>query len=87
MIQRLQTLLLFFSALCIVIIAYSDYFPIYMNKMEPIYFYARKQKFQSLSNFSPHPIKITDAELTRKYQTGEHCFHGEKYISISKQIK
>ncbi len=54
--------------------------------MEPIYFYARKQKFQSLSNFSPHPIIITDAEQTRKYQTGEHCFHGEKYISVSKQI-
>ena len=37
MIQRLQTLLLFFSTLCIIIIAYSDYFPIYINKTEPIY--------------------------------------------------
>ena len=37
MIQRLQTLLLFFSTLCIIIIAYSDYFPVYINKMEPIY--------------------------------------------------
>lgn len=54
--------------------------------MEPIYFYARKQKFQSLSNFSPHPIQIIDNHQTRKYQTGEHCFHGEKYILVSQNI-
>ena len=54
--------------------------------MEPIYFYARKQKFQSLSNFSPHPIEIIDNQETRKYQTGEHCFHGEKYILVSQHI-
>ena len=54
--------------------------------MEPIYFYARKQKFQSLSNFSSHSIEIRDNQETRKYQTGEHCFHGEKYILVSQHI-
>ena len=37
MIQRLQTLLLFFSSLCIIVIVYSEYFPIYRYE-EKTYF-------------------------------------------------
>ena len=45
---------------------------------EHICFYYRKKQFQSLSNFSPHLVTIDN----RKYLTGEHCFHGEKYYLI-----
>ena len=54
--------------------------------MEHIYFYARKQQFRCLSNFSHHSITIQDNFSTRKYSTGEHCFHGEKYFLISQHI-
>lgn len=37
MIQRLQTLLLFFSSLCIIIIVYSEYFPIYQYEEKPYF--------------------------------------------------
>ena len=37
MIQRLQTLLLFFSSLCIIIIVYSEYFPIYQYEERPYF--------------------------------------------------
>jgi len=37
MIQRLQTLLLFFSSLCIIIIVYSEYFPIYQIEERPYF--------------------------------------------------
>ena len=46
---------------------------------EHICFFYRKKQFQSLSNFSPHSVTIDDS---RKYLTGEHCFHGEKYYLI-----
>lgn len=54
--------------------------------MDYIYFYARKQQFRCLSNFSQHPITIQDEFSTRQYLTGEHCFHGEKYYLISQHI-
>ena len=49
-----------------------------MSEPKYIYFFARKEKFHSLSNFSNHAVTIAN----RKYQTGEHSFHGEKYYLI-----
>ena len=37
MIQRIQTLLLFFSSLCIIIIVYSEYFPVYQFEERPYF--------------------------------------------------
>ena len=54
--------------------------------MEHIYFYARKQQFRCLSNYSQHPITIQDEFSTRQYLTGEHCFSMEKNIILSLNI-
>lgn len=47
--------------------------------IEHICFFFRKKKYQSLSNFSPYPVIIDNS---RKYLTGEHAFHGEKYFLL-----
>ena len=46
-------------------------------------FYSRKKEYRSLSNFWEHDVTIIDGDETRIYQSGEHCFHGEKYRRIS----
>jgi predicted NAD-dependent protein-ADP-ribosyltransferase YbiA (DUF1768 family) len=46
--------------------------------MIPIYFYSGKTAYRSLSNFWEHAVIIED----REYETGEHCFHGEKYYRL-----
>lgn len=46
--------------------------------MESINFYSGKEAFRSLSNFWEYPVIIDD----RQYETGEHCFHGEKYYRL-----
>ena len=53
---------------------------IFIMSSEYICFFFRKKQFQSLSNFSPHSVTIDDS---RKYLTGEHAFHGEKYFLLS----
>jgi predicted NAD-dependent protein-ADP-ribosyltransferase YbiA (DUF1768 family) len=50
-----------------------------------ITFFSKKQEFRSLSNFWEQDIIIVDDNGNRRiYQTGEHCFHGEKYIRLSR---
>ena len=48
-------------------------------KENVINFYFKKKEYQSLSNFYECDITINN----RTYQTGEHCFHGEKFICIA----
>ncbi len=50
-----------------------------------ITFFDKKKEYRSLSNFWECEIVITDNNgETRIYESGEHCFHGEKYIRLSK---
>lgn len=51
---------------------------------EHICFFFRKKQFQSLSNFSPHSVTIDNS---RKYLTGEHAFHGEKYFLLGQKCQ
>lgn len=44
-----------------------------------INFYSKKKEFNSLSNFWENPIITGDGSF---YQSGEHCFHGEKYKKL-----
>lgn len=44
-----------------------------------IYFFSKKNDFRSLSNFWKCDIIIED----REYDSGEHCFHGEKFYRLS----
>lgn len=46
-----------------------------------INFFYKKEEFRSLSNFYETDIVIVDG--AREYESGEHCFHGEKYIRLS----
>lgn len=41
-------------------------------------FFSRKKEFRSLSNFWEGDVYIRD----RVYESGEHCFHGEKYTRL-----
>jgi len=47
-------------------------------------FFFKKKDLQSLSNFSAYPVVIEEDGEERYYKTGEHCFHGEKYIRLAK---
>ena len=49
-----------------------------------ITFFSGKTEFRSLSNFWEHPVIVGDKKDKREYETGEHCFHGEKYIRIGR---
>jgi predicted NAD-dependent protein-ADP-ribosyltransferase YbiA (DUF1768 family) len=42
-------------------------------------FFSGKKEYRSLSNFWENDVVI---EGQRVYESGEHCFHGEKYIRI-----
>jgi predicted NAD-dependent protein-ADP-ribosyltransferase YbiA (DUF1768 family) len=48
-----------------------------------INFFYKKDDYNSLSNFYINDIVIVDKNDTREYESGEHCFHGEKYIRLS----
>ena len=55
-----------------------------------INFFSGKKEYRSLSNFWENDIIITDKEdkdKKRIYESGEHCFHGEKYIRIGNICK
>ena len=45
-------------------------------------FFSGKKEYRSLSNFWENDIIITDGDEERIYESGEHCFHGEKYIRL-----
>jgi len=47
-----------------------------------INFFSRKKEYRSLSNFWENDIIIIDGGEKRIYESGEHCFHGEKYIRL-----
>ena len=46
-------------------------------------FFSGKHDFRSLSNFWEKDV-IIDNDDKREYETGEHCFHGEKYIRLGR---
>jgi len=48
-----------------------------------ITFFSRKKEFRSLSNFWEKDITING----RLYESGEHCFHGEKYTQVGELHK
>jgi len=50
--------------------------------MTHINFYSGKKEYRSLSNFWEHDVSITDGDSIRIYESGEHCFHGEKYTRL-----
>ena len=51
-----------------------------MNR-DIVTFFSSKKEYRSLSNFWEKDIVIQDE---RVYESGEHCFHGEKYICLGK---
>ena len=46
-------------------------------------FFSGKKEYRSLSNFWENDIIIENEDKNRIYESGEHCFHGEKYIRLS----
>jgi predicted NAD-dependent protein-ADP-ribosyltransferase YbiA (DUF1768 family) len=51
-------------------------------------FFSRKKEYRSLSNFWENDVIITMTnEIVRTYESGEHCFHGEKYFRIGELCK
>jgi len=49
-----------------------------------INFFDKKAEYRSLSNFWENDVVIVDKGEMREYESGEHCFHGEKYIRLGK---
>ena len=49
-----------------------------------ITFFSGKKEFRSLSNFWEYPVIVGDKKDKREYESGEHCFHGEKYIRVGR---
>ena len=56
-------------------------------KQGVINFFYKKEEFKSLSNFWECIIVIKDSENKREYDSGESCFHGEKFIRVGKLCK
>ena len=51
---------------------------------EVITFFSGKKEYRSLSNFWEKDVIIGANKDIRTYESGEHCFHGEKYIRIGR---
>jgi len=49
---------------------------------EIITFFDRKKDYRCLSNFWEGKIKIWNNGEEREYESGEQCFHGEKFIRL-----
>ena len=49
-----------------------------MSTDDIINFFSGKKEYRSLSNFWENDVIVNG----RTYESGEHCFHGEKYIRI-----
>ena len=47
-----------------------------------INFFSGKKEYRELSNFWENDIVISNGDVKRIYESGEHCFHGEKYIRL-----
>jgi len=52
-----------------------------------INFFYKKEQYRSLSNFSEYDVIINDVIKDRVYESGEHCFHGEKYTQLGNLCK
>ncbi len=52
-----------------------------------INFFFKKEECRSLSNFWKGVVVIEDNGELREYDSGESCFHGEKFICVSKHCK
>jgi len=50
-------------------------------------FFMKKEEGRCLSNFWECIIVIKDEDEVREYDSGESCFHGEKFIRIGKFCK
>lgn len=50
--------------------------------MTHVNFYSGKKEYRSLSNFWEQDVSIIDGDSIRIYESGEHCFHGEKYTRL-----
>ena len=50
-----------------------------MTTNDIINFFSGKKEYRTLSNFWEKDVVVNG----RLYESGEHCFHGEKYICIS----
>jgi ribA/ribD-fused uncharacterized protein len=48
-----------------------------------IHFFDRKKEYRSLSNFWEGEVEVQG----RRYASGEHCFHGEKFMRISELVE
>lgn len=48
-------------------------------KDDIVTFFSSKKEYRSLSNFWEDEIVIQEERI---YESGEHCFHGEKYIRL-----
>ena len=51
---------------------------------EVVTFFSGKKDYRSLSNFWEKDVIIGNEKDKRIYESGEHCFHGEKYIRIGR---
>ena len=51
-------------------------------KLGVVNFFYKKEEYRSLSNFWECDVVIVDGDGRREYESGEHCFHGEKYRRI-----
>lgn len=50
-------------------------------------FFSGKKEYRSLSNFWENDVIIMINDTVRTYESGEHCFHGEKYFRIGEHCK
>jgi len=60
----------------------SSSFILSFVKMKHLHFYSGKKEYRSLSNFWEQDVCINDCGSIRIYESGEHCFHGEKYVRL-----
>jgi len=45
-------------------------------------FFSGKKEYRTLSNFWENDVAIVCNGIIRIYESGEHCFHGEKYFRL-----
>lgn len=50
--------------------------------MNMITFFDKKKEFRCLSNFWECKVKVVYNGVEREYDSGELCFHGEKYLRL-----
>lgn len=58
-----------------------------MDNMNCVTFCSKKREYRSLSNFWECEIVICENGVEYVYESGEHCFHGEKYRRIGMLCK